>query len=359
MQPSVAEYSAFLNANVWAGPDRVISGPYFSNGGIRMDGTHNSTVKSSQDTWVCDGSFGCSPTQTKDGVWGVGSQPALWMWAPDVASFTFSNIAVEFPALRTYANTGGILLEDTLVRVGGAQQGSTHTSVGDSDQRGYRLVFNADNTVSVYRVTGTSAVWHKKSGDPNWYEDYHTITSQTLKGTYAIPAGCSLIYSDAKLWIEGVIAGKVTVVASDSGSFSPDIILQGNITYTSGSGASGFTAVAERYVLVPLVAPENMTVRGVYVAQSGNFGRSYYTTSGEHDVPETYNSYVLLQTMTTIGTVVSNGRIGTKWVCGNPSVYCSGFENRVDTYDRLLAFSPPPFTPASSPDYELVLWREE
>jgi len=29
MRPSVAEYSNLLNANVWAGADRVISGPYF------------------------------------------------------------------------------------------------------------------------------------------------------------------------------------------------------------------------------------------------------------------------------------------------------------------------------------------
>src|SRR3989344_1597413 len=34
MQPSVAAYSYLLNSNVRAGPDRNITGPYFSNGGI-------------------------------------------------------------------------------------------------------------------------------------------------------------------------------------------------------------------------------------------------------------------------------------------------------------------------------------
>ena len=43
-RPSVAEYSYVVNSNVWAGSDRQITGPYFSNGGIRMDGTNNSTV---------------------------------------------------------------------------------------------------------------------------------------------------------------------------------------------------------------------------------------------------------------------------------------------------------------------------
>src|SRR3989344_662477 len=42
MRPSVAEYSYLLNSNVWAGSDRNIRGQYHSNGGIRMDATHNS-----------------------------------------------------------------------------------------------------------------------------------------------------------------------------------------------------------------------------------------------------------------------------------------------------------------------------
>ena len=100
-----------------------------------------------------------------------------------------------------------------------------------------------------------------------------------------------------------------------------------------------------------------MTVRGIFVAQTGYLGRNYYTTSGSHEVPSAYDSYVNQTLLTTIGTVVSNGRIGTKWTCSGG--FCSGCNNRVDTYDRLLAFSPPPFTPSSSPDFKLVLWREQ
>lgn len=358
MRPSVAEYSALLNANVWAGSDRVISGPYYSNGGIRMDGQHNSTVQSSQASWLCDGSFGCSPTQSQNGVFGTGSSPALWAWAPDVSSFNFAGIGTNFSTMRTYANTQGILLEGDRVRVGGVQQGGTHPSVGGSDQRGYRIIFNSNDTITVYRVTGTSAAESQHIDNMGtWVNDYHTITGETLKGTYAISAGCPIIYSDAKLWIEGVVGGKVTVVAADSGSFNADVILQNNITYSSGTGSSGLTTIAERSVLVPLVVPENLTVRGIFVAQSGYFGRNYYTTSGDHDVPSAYNSYVQQNTMTTIGTVVSNGRIGTRWTSGG--VFVSGFSSRVDTYDRLLAFSPPAFTPAASPDYRIVLWREQ
>ena len=38
VRPSVAEFAYLLDANVWAGADREIKGPYHSNGGIRMDG---------------------------------------------------------------------------------------------------------------------------------------------------------------------------------------------------------------------------------------------------------------------------------------------------------------------------------
>jgi len=358
MRPSVAEYSALLNANVWAGSDRVISGPYFSNGGIRMDGSHNSTVQSSMATWLCDSSFGCSPTQSKNGVWGVGSNPALWAWAPNVASFNFAGIATNFSTIQGYADTQGVKLNPTNVRLSGVQQGGTFSSVGGSDQRGFHIILNANDTVTVYRVTGTSAAESQHIDNLGvWVNDYHTITSQTLVGTYTIPAGCPVIYSQAKLWLEGVVGSKITVLAADTGSYNPDVILQNNITYASGSGSSGLTAIAERSVVTPLVSPDNLTVRGVFVAQSGYFGRNYYTTSGDHDVPSAYDSYVQQNTMTTIGTVVSNGRIGTRWTCGGS--FCSGYSARVDTYDRLLAFSPSPFTPAASPDYKLVLWREQ
>ena len=358
MRPSVGEYSALLNANVWAGADRVISGPYFSNGGIRMDGTTNSTVQSAVATWTCDSSFGCSPTQSKNGVWGSGSGSALWSWAPNVASFNFAGIATNFSTLQGYANSSGLMLASTSVRVAGVQQGGSFASVGASDQRGFHIILRADNQVDVYRVTGVSAADSVHADNPStWTTDYHTITSQTFQGTYAIPAGCPIIFVQAKAWIEGIVGSKVTILAADLGAFSPDIILQNNITYSSGTGSSGLTAIAERSVLIPLVSPDVMTVRGIFVAQSGYLGRNYYTSSGSHAVPAAYTSYVLRSQLTTIGTVVSNGRIGTRWTCGG--TFCSGYAQRVDTYDRLLAFSPPAFTPSASVDYKLVLWREQ
>lgn len=339
-RPSIAEYSNMINTNVWAGADRNIVGPYHSNGGIRMDGTNNSDVTSAVSTWLCTGSFGCSPSQNRNGVWGAGSGSALWQYP--VPQFNFSGIASNFATLKTYAQAQGLYF----------------APVAGGDQRGYRIVFNSNGTITVYRVTGTSAVWSQHVDNiGTWVQDYHTITTQTLVGTYAIPDGCPVIFVESKAWIEGTVAKKVTLVAADIGAYTPDIVLNNNLTYTTNDGSVGLTAIAERSVLVPLVSPDVMTIRGIFIAQSGYVGRNYYQQGGTYGVPSAYNSYVIQSSLTTIGTVVSNQRVGTQWNCGGS--ICSGYQSRTDAYDRVLAFSPPPFTPAASSDYSFILWKED
>src|SRR3989344_3454943 len=141
MRPSVAEYSYVVNTNVWAGADRTIRGPYHSNGGVRMDATHNSDVTSAASTWNCTSGYGCSPTQSNaPGVVGNGSNPALWTYP--VPTINFASIAVNFTDLRTKAQTqGGIYY--------GAASGSVN-------ERGYHLVFNSAGTVTIYRVSSTN-----------------------------------------------------------------------------------------------------------------------------------------------------------------------------------------------------------
>ncbi|MDP3646017.1 MAG: hypothetical protein Q8R25_02940 [bacterium] len=356
MRPSVAEYSNIINANVWAGPDRNITGAYHSNGGVRMDGANNSLVTSAVASWSCDSSFGCTPTQSKNGVFGGGPGSALWRYP--VPSFDFAGIATNFATLKGYATTNGIMLNPTYATVDGVQQGNNYPSVGGTDQRGFHLTLNADNTVVVRRVMGTGH--HQSQHIDNlgtWVSDYHTVQNSPTIGTFTIPADCPVIYAEGKVWIDGVVGGKVTVIAADTGSYSPDIILNGNITYASGTGSSGLTAIAERSVLIPLFSPEDMTVRGIFVAQGGYVGRNYYQVGGNNGVGQGGSPFVQQSSLTTIGTVVSNQRVGTKWTCGGS--FCSGYATRNDLYDRLLAFSPPPFTPAASPDYKLVLWREQ
>lgn len=341
-RPSVAEYSYILNSNVWAGADRVITGKYHSNGGIRMDGTNNSTVSSAVSTWSCTSSFGCSPTQNQNGVFGAGPNSNFWTYP--VPQIDFAGITVDLAAMKDYAqNNGGLHFGP----VG-----------GESGRRGYHLVFQSDGTVTIYRVTNTTAVWgYSDSG--GWLQERHIISNETLLGNYTIPTACSLIYLEDKAWIEGTVKGKVTVASADTSqpNYDTDIVIVNNLNYSTTDGSDGLTAVAEKSVIIPLNSPTTLNVRGIFIAQLGYFGRNHYTTSGEHEVPSSYDSYVQQDTMTITGTVVSNGRVGTKWTCGG--VYCSGYNQRTDAYDRDLATDPPPFTPYTSTDYRFLEWREE
>lgn len=340
MLPSVAEYSYLLNSSVWAGSDRNIRGPYHSNGGVRMDATHNSDVTSAVATWNCTSNYNCNPAQSSaPGVVGSGSNPALWIYP--VPTVNFAAIGVNFTDLRTKAQTEGGLYY-------AAASGSTNS-------RGYHLIFNSGGTVTIYRVTSTTGFPSYSTQYGNGTE-YSKINNQTLLGTFSVPSACALMFFEDRVWIEGTVGSKVTVIAAtpnDTGT-SPDAYLNNNIYYEAYDGTDGLSVVAERNVLIPLLSPDIMEIHGIFIAQGGHYGRDYFSTS---DLSSQYDPYVLQSQLTTVGTVVSNGRTGTAWSCGGS--ICSGYQQRNDYYDQQLAFSPPPFTPTASTDYRLELWREQ
>jgi hypothetical protein len=337
-RPSVAEYSHIINSNVWAGADRDIVGPYHSNGGIRMDGTNNSTVSSAVTSWTCTSSFGCSPSQNVDGVWGAGPGSALWEYP--TPNFDFPGMVLNLGTLKGYAQTQGIYFP----------------TVSTSGQRGYHMILRNDNTVDVYQVTGTKWRWTIHIDNlSQWQKDYHEIKNETFLGNYVIPADCPIILAEDNIWLEGTVASKIIIISADpeDGNYNPDIVLQSNIAYTSTDGSIGLTAVAERSVIYGYDIPDNMSVRGIFVAQTGYYGRNLY--------PCWYSPYDKRTLLSLHGSVVSNGRVGTKWTystsgCSNQT---SGFSTRSDSYDRLLAFGPPPFTPFVTQDHKFIIWKEE
>ena len=160
-----------------------------------------------------------------------------------------------------------------------------------------------------------------------------------------------MVFED-RVWVEGTVNGKVTIVAAtpDSSSTSPDAYLNNNIYYAAYDGTDGLAIVAERNVLIPLVVPNALEIHGIFIAQSGHYGRDHFYAS---QVASQYDQYITRSSLTTVGTVVSNGRTGTAWTDG------TGFQTRYDYYDQQLAFSPPPFTPTASTDYQFNLWREQ
>lgn len=337
-RPSVGTYSYILNDSVWAGSDRVILGPYHSNGGIRMDGTANSPVTSSLSTWTCTSSYGCSPTQNSaPGVVGSGPNQDLWEWP--VPQVNFAAISADFGTLKTLAQAEGIYY---------ARYSSGTNQNNENYWRGYRLTFNANGTVTVRRVddlTNRSVTPVNPADDT---DDWALINDDDPYETRTIPADCGLIFVEDHVWVEGTIPSKITLIAANvvSANVAPNAYLLNNIQYGATDGTDGLTLVAEHNVLVSPSSPTNMTLNGIFIAQGGAFGRNFYGCG---------SSYEPKGTLTILGTTVSNRRTGTKWIGG-----CSaGYQTRIDSYDRRIASDPPPFTPVVSTDYQFVDWREE
>jgi hypothetical protein len=339
--PTVSLYSYILNDSVWAGSDRVINGPYHSNGGIRMDGTANAPVTSSVSTWSCTSSFGCGVTTSQPGVFGAGPNQNLWSWpTPQV---DFAGIAANFNGLKTKAQASGIYLPRYST---GTNQSSTNY------WKGYHLTFNSNSTVTITKVTSVTALTVTPVNSADSSTDYTLDSGESAYSSPAIPIGCGLIYVEDNVWVDGVVPSKVTLVAANvvTAGVAPNIMLKNNITYSSTN--AGLTAIAQNDVLITADSPNTMNLNGVFIAQNGAFGRNYY---GAYGCGGTYEPRVSL---TIHGTTVSNKRTGTKWIngCGSSN---AGYQIRVDAFDRLLSTDPPPFTPSISTEYQFVDWREE
>ncbi|MBC8465119.1 MAG: hypothetical protein H8D63_01995 [Parcubacteria group bacterium] len=346
-RPSVAEYAYILNDNVWAGGDRQIYGQYHANGGIRMDGTNHSMVTSALEEWTCTSGFDCVPSRTESGVFGDGNDT---LWAFPVEPVDFTGISLDLAHMKDRAQHGG---------------GLYFPKVSNwRNREGYQVIFRSNGTVDIYEVTSTGRVSSDPVGRATG-NNYEEIRNRSFEGNYTIPADCGLLFFEDNVWIEGTVSGKVTVVSANviETDVDPNVYIIDDIEYASPDGSHGLTLIGEHSTLIAYDVPYTLDLSGVFIAQKGSFGRNRYS-----------GSYSERGTLTINGSIVSNGRVGTKW----DSSYCywrptwswpfvkkvcvenwSGFGQRNNSYDRQLAADPPPFTPYMDDEYRFVQWRQE
>ncbi len=345
-RPSVADYSYIVNDSVWAGPDRIINGPYHTNGGIRMDGTTNAPVTSSLASWTCTSSFGCDgvgsdppENSTEPGVFGAGSNSNLWSYP--TPQLDFAGIAADFSSLKTTAQASGIYLP----------RYSSGASTSANYHRGYHLIFNANGTLTVKRVSVATPLTETplNSSDPT--TDYALIGTESSYNTYTIPANCGTIFVEDNTWVEGTIPAQVTLVVANVTTVGvvPDVFLKNNIVYAATDGTDGLALISEHDILITPDAPMNLNLNGVFIAQGGAFGRNLYACP---------SSYEPRGTLTILGSTISDIRTGTQWTYGCGATN-AGYLTRIDAFDRTLAGNPPPFTPTTSNDYQFVSWQQQ
>lgn len=359
-RPTIGEYSYILNSDVWAGADRIINGPYHSNGGIRMDGTNFAQVTSAKTTWNCTTGYGCTPANASaPGVVGGGPGFALWSWPVVPVDFAAVTLNLGDMKNKTASTTPSVC-------TAGQTYGCYFPASGGVN-KGYHAVFLNNGTMNLYKVTATRSTNEYNSSTGNQAENNLIRTQVLVAGSpFTLPTACPMVFVEDKLWIDGTVKGKISIAAADLGAADPDLILSGNIEYTTLSGSDGLLAIGENRVLVSFDSPNDMTTRGIFLAQKGYFGRNYINTNPSGSpfggtFCAAWDNCRKRNSMTIYGTVVSNGRVGTKWNCTPPAggVYCQGYNFRTDSYDSRLANDPPPMTPAISDTYKFLKWTQD
>ena len=327
---SVGKFAYLLNDNVWAGADREIRGHYHSNGGIRMDGENQSIVSSSLEDWICTSSFGCSPSSTQNGVFTTTGNAKEDLFQFPTPPFDFEGITIDLAEIKSKAAVDGIYLPPS------------ENIDGSAD--GYHLIFNNDGTVEVRIITRLYSDWAYNQ-EEDWHYDYFRIRTEYYYNTYTIEDDCSVIFAEDDIWIEGEVNKKTTVASANLVEPNEDttIVLVNDIDYVDKDGTDGFTAIAEKDVLLSPSSPDQMEIRGIFVAQKGRFGRNHYPGN-------------IRDKLEIVGSVVSNGRVGTQWTSGSTIV--SGYLERENWIDTKLIYSPCPFVPYAENDFKVINWEE-
>ncbi len=325
---SFAKYSFLQNASAWYGPGITVNGDIHSNTGIRMDGTNLSKVTSANLTYTCGSETGCSPSQSKPGVWGAGGDQTLWQYP--IAAVDFNAISFDFAQMKTSAQGGGLYL-------------------GASGKSGYHIIFSNTGSYEVRKVNSTTTVTGYDA-DSGCISLNQKTNSETSIGTYTI-ASKPIIFMEDNAWVEGTVKGKVTVVAAKFpvNTSNAYIWIPNNLQYAAYDGTNRLGLIAQTDIYFSRDIPTNFIVDGALMAQKGKIIRhGYYSGCGA-------SANSIRNSLTINGSIISYAKSYWNWTSGS---LVSGFTTRTINYDTKNLYEPPPYFPVFG-DYEFISWKEQ
>ena len=286
---SFSDSSFVVNANMTFSATSVVHGKVFANGTIEFNGIN--------DSWV--------DSATVNGVSGSGGPQEFWR--SGLPTRSFAGVGSDFSLLADMANEPeGLLLENSTW--------------------GWHLKFKSDGTFDLSKVNSSP-----NQGD---------ITSETFQENKLIPANGVIYSNGGDVWVEGVVNGRVTVVAGNSA----DIYVPNNLTYSAKYSDDIIGLLADDNIYIPYTVPNDLEIDGALLARNGTIKRQYYT-----------GTYGLRNSLTIFGSQIELLRGGFKY--GTAPNYSSGFVNTIYTYDGNLLYQPPIGIPVT-PGYKLISWQE-
>lgn len=324
--PSLAQYAFLSNSDMWIGDTESVSGQLFSNGGIRFDGTGNAPIQSAKSTYTCTYTFGCSPSQTKPGIWGSAPASTQSYWKFPQPNIDFSSMTSDLATIKSLAQTGGLYL-------------------APSSTQGYSLVFNSNGTVTVYKVNTLQSNPNQSDVNGVTHTEYVDYNTRTLQFTQSLPTN-GVIYVEDKTWVEGVVAGRVTVAAATlpyNPSTAPTIYIPNNITYLAKDSANSLGLIAQKDIIVTYHAPNTLEIDAALIAQNGS-------------AQFLYSAGNIKTSIAVYGSTASFGVWTWSWVNGSGSI-TSGYTNTNSVYDANLLYGPPPKFPLTTSGYQQMSWQ--
>jgi Tfp pilus assembly protein PilX len=346
-KPALARYGFLTHTNAWFGENEELKGPFHSNGGIRMDGSQNSLSTSAKQTYICGEENGCTNSSCKapclwktgphececPGIWGSGNGGSLGLWQYPASNVDFDAITQDMSTLKTTAKASGIYIASSTVY-------------------GYHLIFKDNGTFDLYKVTALQPEVRCSDGT-DWFWESNDILTQTFVRNYNFSTSCAPVFIEDNVWVEGTVLGRITVAAArlpDIAGTNAKIIIPNNILYANSASSLGL--MAQKDVMIPLRAPDDLSIQAVMLAQKGHVWRYYYPDYGY----EPYRTYTQRHRIETYGSIISKDIWTFSWV-NNAGNIISGYEETSLNYNSSLTFDPPPYFPVSG-DFTTVKWEE-
>jgi hypothetical protein len=346
---SFAKFAVVANDEMNFGPGTVAYGPIHSNGGIRFDGIAYNVVSSAVAQYN-------DPDHSGQDEFGVHTHvapldplpPAAVPSRPDVfvAGRQFPVPAIDFD---------GVSADLSQIKAAAQASGKYFAASGD---QGYEIILKTNDTFDVYKVKTLKS---KPSGCSNEIADNDwgiwSVNTTQLVGNYPIPEN-GLVFFEDHVWVRGQINTARITIASAKFPENPgtrtSITINSDLMYTNYDGQDVIGLIAQNDINVGLYSEDDLKIDAALIAKSGRVGRPYYRApSGNKDYcgPESFR-----QIITLYGMIATNERYGFSWTCGG--VYCSGYADRIITYDPNLLYGPPPSFPLTSDQFEVVSWEE-
>jgi len=323
--PSLAQYAFLTNSDAWIGSTESVNGKFFTNGGVRFDGTGNAPIMSAKTTYTCQSWSGSPCPAVENGIWGSAAQSTQNFWSFPQPNVDFSSITANLATMKASAQSLGIYL-------------------APSNKSGYSLVFKADGTIDFYTVTSLNS-------DPSGIDVNNVVhnnsidyKNRTFLYNKAIPSN-GIIYIEDQTWVEGVVKGKVMVAAAVlpyNAVSAPSMHIQNSVTYLAKDGTNSLGLIGQQDVLVTYLSPNNLEIDAALIAQNGSAQRYYYSGN-------------ILNSITIYGATASNGTWTWSWVNGGGATI-SGYSTTSTVYDSNLLYAPPPSFPLSASGYQQISW---